>query len=367
MNIDIYWLWLVSLKKLSNQKKLALIDAFKTPERIFNANEEELCTIRGIREKDIVYIKKEKNLKLAEKAESFMKKHEIHLVTLKDALYPERLKNIYNPPIAFFAKGNLSMLERDLYLGIVGSRKASPGGLNKARKFAEMLSEAGFTIVSGLAEGIDAQSHEGSIDHIGSTIAVMGTGINVCYPDKNKALYRRIVEKGLIITEFFIDEKPLAFHFPLRNRLISGLSDGLLVVEARDKSGALITANHALEQGKNVYAIPGDISIYQSVGSNQMLKDGAKVVTCPEDILEDFIIPEKLEKDFHNSTSVDRAIEKVEDPEMARLMRFIAEGVNTLDMLCVASGLSARELNAKLSLMELDDLVKIEFGQIYLL
>ncbi|MEG0379894.1 MAG: DNA-processing protein DprA, partial [Eubacterium sp.] len=299
-------------------------------------------------------------------AQKFMEHHNIHLITIQKDLYPEQLRNIYDPPIGLFTKGNQDLLKRDIHIGIVGSRKASPTGKRQARKFSSELSEMGMTIVSGLAEGIDSESHRGSLGKIGSTIAVMGTGINVCYPTMNRALYKEIVKEGLIVTEFFMDEQPLKFHFPLRNRIISGLSDGILIVEARDKSGALITANYALEQGKNVYAIPGDITLFQSMGSNQLIKDGAKVVTEPKDILEDYI--ERLPNnhaEFHNTFSLNRVIEAQDTEEERVLLKYIAEGYNTIDLLLPISGKSIQELNAALSMMEINDSLKIEFGKIY--
>lgn len=368
MEDNLFWIWLMSLTDLGNQRKRKLLNYFETPENIYNADTASLMTSGSLKEVNCKYIRSQQHLYIANKAKAFMEKRSIHLVSIHDSLYPEKLKNIYDPPVAFFAKGNLELLERPLYLGIVGSRKASPTGKSQARKLAETFSDMGITIVSGLAQGVDSESHLGSVDRIGSTIAVMGTGINVCYPEKNKELYRQIVKNGLIITEFFMDEQPLPFHFPKRNRIISGLSDGLLVVEAREKSGALITANLALEQGKNVYAVPGDITKYQSVGSNQLIKDGAKVVTMAEDVLEDFVdrLPEVLEE-FHNSISLEAAFGNVENEKQRKLLEFIAEGYDTIDALVTASGVNVREVNSELSLLELDDVIKVEFGKIYIL
>lgn len=362
MRDRLYWLWLAGVKSIGNQKKQALLRFFKEPEAIFRADKQTLCQVRGIGEKSAAMLIKEQSLAMAEKADKYIEKYQIVFVTQNDKDYPERFKNIYNPPVTFFAKGDLSLMHRDLTIGIIGSRNASPGGMNKAEKFARILGESGFTIVSGLAAGIDGKSHQGALDTVGSTIAVMGTGINRCYPAENKHLYHNILEKGLIITEFFLDEKPLPYHFPLRNRLISGLSEGVLVVEAGEKSGALITAGHALEQGKNVYAIPGEITMYQSAGSNRLLKEGAKLVTDLCDILEDFVyIKEQKKKKY--PVSSDREV----SPEEAYLLKMIRQGYNEIETLVHASELTPQQLNALLSEMELEDLVRIEFGKIYLL
>ncbi|MEG0680350.1 MAG: DNA-processing protein DprA [Eubacterium sp.] len=368
MNDQLFWIWLMSLNELSIKRKFKLLNYFEKPEHLYNANKKELLASKALREKDCQYIRSQQHLYFADKAQNFMAKHQIDLITLENSLYPECLKNIYDPPVGFFTKGDTSLLNRDLHVGIVGSRKASPTGRRQAKIFAGTLAKCGVTVVSGLADGIDSESHRASLDKIGSTIAVMGTGINVCYPKNHQSLYKEIVKKGLIITEFFMDEKPLKYHFPQRNRLISGLSDGLLVVEARNKSGALITANFALEQGKNVYAIPGDVSIFQSVGSNQLIKDGAKVVTEPKDILEDYIdnLPEK-KLDFQNKLSLEAAISGVTDPEERKILNLIAGGHNTIDNLLLVSNKEIRELNAILSMMELNDLIKVDFGQIYIL
>lgn len=368
MERDLFWIWLMSLTDLGNKRKLKLLEYFETPEKIYNADEKSLMASGAVKEKDCKYIRSQQHLYLATKARGFMERHRIDLITIENSLYPARLKNIYDPPVGLFAKGNLDLLDRPMYLGIVGSRKASPAGLKQTRKLAETFSDMGITIVSGLAEGVDGESHLGSCERIGSTIAVMGTGINVCYPEKHKPLYKKIVRSGLILTEFFMDEPPLKFHFPRRNRIISDLCDGLLVVEAREKSGALITADFALEQGKNVYAVPGDIARYQSVGSNQLIKEGAKVVTEPEDVLEDYVdmLPQDTES-FHNPISLERAAEGIDDPEQKKILNYVAEGYTTVDELVGVSGMGIGAVNGALSMLELDDRVKVEYGKVYIL
>lgn len=363
MENNIYWIWLASVRGIQNNRKHLLVDAFGGAEEVYTATKKALVQSRILKDQAIDKLIKQQDLSVAQKAKHFMEKENITCIHLHDALYPQKLVDIYDPPVTLFAKGDLSLLKRDLLIGMVGSRKASPGSLQMAKKFGEALSNMGMTVVSGMAEGIDAQSHRGALAGVGSTIAVLGTGVNRCYPRKNANLYREIEDKGLLLSEFFMDEKPLAYHFPLRNRIISGLSDGLLVVEAAGKSGALITAKHAMEQGKNVYAIPQDIHLDQSVGSNALLQDGAKLVTKPEDILEDFVTYTQQEK----PVQVPHQKEFDLTAEESELYQWMKKGHLTIDDLVQISGQPMATLNAALMMMELKDCIKVEYGQITLL
>lgn len=364
MRNDYYWLWLLSLEAVGNQSRIHLLDTFKSPEAIYKATPSEIEKIEGLRPKAKKAILTHRDVKLVAKAQDYMDRFNIYLITREDTAYPHKLRDIYNPPVALFAKGDVSLLKRPLAVGVVGSRKASPGGVGQARHMGQALSEMGVTVISGLARGIDAASHEGGLTGIGSTIAVIGTGINICYPKVNKDLFRRIAEEGLILSEFFMDAPPLAFHFPLRNRLVSGLSDGLLVVEAAEKSGALITARHAMEQGKNVYAIPKDISQYQSVGVNTLIKDGAKLVTSPKDILEDFV-------DFIPTNQPAADLVDFEDDQLTKeekeLIKWVRQGYNTIDQLVLVTAMDIRQINGLLSLLELKDCVSVDYGTVSLI
>lgn len=360
----------MAMEKLSTKKKNALLDYFLNPKEINLASKGALKEVRGISDKDIDIIQDRQTMFTAEKAARFSEKHNVGFIS-RDEM-PQVLRDIYDPPIGFFARGDKSLLQRELTLGIVGSRKASFSGKQQARHFAGELGSVGFTIISGFAEGIDTQAHLGSIDTIGSSIAVLGSGINVCYPQGNRSLYKKMVTKGLVITECFIDAPPLAFHFPKRNRIISGLSQGILVIEAAQKSGALITAAHSLEQGKNVYAIPRDIQTKQSAGCNKLIKDGAKLVTEIRDILEDYaVIPKKATARPRLSIQDDDVPTSYESglPEgiSGKLMRLILEGYDTTDNLLLASDLEAKVFNSHLSMLELEDRISIEYGKIYVL
>lgn len=204
-----------------------------------------------------------------------------------DENYPEKLKNIYAPPAKLYLLGDENILNMPS-IAIIGCRQASDYGKKVAFRFAYELAKKGIVIISGLARGIDTYSHLGAVKANGKTIAILGSGFRNIYPPENKGLCKEIIQKGgAIITEYEMEAKPEKEHFPARNRLISGLSNGVLVVEAKEKSGTLITVDHALEQGKDVFIIPGNITSNNSYGTNDLIKQGAKLVTSIQDILEE--------------------------------------------------------------------------------
>lgn len=281
-----YWIWLASVEGLGPVKKFALLNKFETAKRIYNATEKEILKVDGMSDKIVQNMQKAKDAKLLEKYEKYILKNDIKIINISDDNYPAKLKNIYAPPITIFAKGDISLLNSKS-IAIVGSREPSKYGIYVAEKFSKELSKEGITIVSGLARGIDTFAHVGPLSSFGKTIAVLGSGIDVVYPKENAKYYREISEKGLIISEYIVGTAPESKNFPQRNRIISGLSDGVLVVEARKNSGTMITTDFALEQGKELYVIPGNITSNLSAGTNNLIKEGAKLVTDVYEILED--------------------------------------------------------------------------------
>lgn len=281
-----YWIWLASVEGLGPVKKFALLNKFETAKRIYNATEKEILKVDGMSDKIVQNMQKAKDAKLLEKYEKYILKNDIKIINILDDNYPAKLKNIYAPPITIFAKGDISLLNSKS-IAIVGSREPSKYGIYVAEKFSKELSKEGITIVSGLARGIDTFAHVGALSSFGKTIAVLGSGIDVVYPKENAKYYREISEKGLIISEYIVGTAPESKNFPQRNRIISGLSDGVLVVEARKNSGTMITTDFALEQGKELYVIPGNITSNLSAGTNNLIKEGAKLVTDVYEILED--------------------------------------------------------------------------------
>ena len=212
-----------------------------------------------------------------------LNKNKIKTITLEKESYPEKLKNIYNRPQTLYVLGNEELLN-EKSIAIIGCRNASDYGLRSAYKFGYELAQKGVCIISGFARGVDTYSHMGAVAAKGKTIAVLGCGLDVIYPSENLELYKQIlINNGTIVTEYPLGSKPEKYHFPARNRIISGLSDGVLVVEAKEKSGTLITVEHALEQGKDVYAIPGNITSKNSYGTNELIKEGAIPVTKIDD------------------------------------------------------------------------------------
>ena len=266
-----------------------LLEFFGKPENILGASPERLMAVSGIGGKiahKICTLKKED----IDKEISLAKKYNLEIMTYEDEDYPENLKNIADPPIVLYVKGKIKP-EDKFSLAIVGSRRASFYGLSCAEKFAADLSDSGFTIVSGMARGVDTAAHRGALKSGGRTIAVIGSGFKHIYPSENKELAEEIAKSGAVISEFPIETEPLKQNFPRRNRVISGLSLGVLVAEAARNSGALITADFALEQGRDVFALPGKVDAETSFGTNGLIKQGAKLVSCADDIIEELDLP----------------------------------------------------------------------------
>lgn len=215
-----------------------------------------------------------------------IKKNGVHIITCFDKDYPENLSHIPDSPVLLYVKGKLKK-ENDLAVAIVGSRRASFYGLSIAEKFARQLAELGITVVSGMARGIDAQAHRGALKVKGETVAVLGSGLSVIYPPENEKLFKEIADSGAVVSEFAMATPPAAYNFPRRNRIISGLSLGVIIVEASKNSGALITSRFALEQGREVFAVPGKIDHPNSEGTHTLIKQGAKLVQTIDDILEE--------------------------------------------------------------------------------
>jgi DNA processing protein len=268
-----------------------------------------------------------------------------------DPRYPRLLKEISSAPPILYAKGDLKSFDLPS-VAIIGSRKPTPIGREMARNFAYQLSQHGITITSGLALGIDSEAHKGSLLANGRTIAVLGTGIDTIYPSIHLALARKISATGLIITEFPLKTKPLAGHFPRRNRIISGLSMATLVVEAAMRSGSLITAHLALEQNRDVLAIPGSIHNPQSTGCHYLIKQGAKLVTSVEDILAE-VLPQ------YSVKSLDKQPQKILKES---LLNFIGYEVTTIDQIQTRSGLSLERVICDLATLEIKGLVQAITG-----
>lgn len=283
-----YWIWISRIEKVGNIKLQKLLEKYKTPQNIWSATKEDLLKIEGIGEESAKQILKEEYRINLEKYEKYMIQNNIEIVNIYDKCYPEKLKRIYDKPIVLYVKGDKNILN-NFSLAIVGCRENSEYGEIVASKISYDLAKEGIIVVSGLARGIDSIAHKGCLNANGKTIAVIGNGLDNIYPYENQKLADEIIKKGgLIVSEYIIGTKPEKMNFPARNRIISGMSDGIVVVEAKMKSGTMITVDFALEQGKEVFAVPGNITSKNSEGTNELIKQGAKIVTNYKDIIEEF-------------------------------------------------------------------------------
>lgn len=274
------------------------------------------------------------------------------IATLADPDYPQALLNIPDPPLLLYVKGRRELLNQPT-LAIVGSRNATPQGLDNAEAFAMAASNAGLCIVSGMAHGIDAAAHRGGLRGQGSSIAVVGTGLDKIYPSANRDLAHQLAQEGALISEFPLGTPPLAANFPRRNRIISGLSLGCLVVEAGLQSGSLITARMALEQGREVFAIPGSIHAPQAKGCHHLIKQGAKLVECAQDVLEEL---------GHFASGAIRQTTMPDDHPLFAHLGFDPVDMNSLSL---RSGLTIEELSAILLQLELDGSIAALPGGLY--
>ena len=281
------------------------------------------------------------------------------VITLADETYPRLLLEIADPPPLLYARGRAELLQRSA-LAIVGSRNATQQGTANAEAFARTLSEAGLTIVSGLALGIDAAAHRGGLQGAGSTIAVLGTGIDVIYPQRNAALAAEIAARGLIVSEFALGSAPTAQNFPRRNRLISGLARGCLVVEAAVASGSLITARAAADQGRDVFALPGSIHSPLAKGCHVLIKSGAKLVESAEDVLTE--LSGFRPSGFASTREPSRAAGAQAE---SGLLAHMGHDPVDVDSLCSRAGLSAEQVSSELLRLELDGRVAVLPGGLY--
>lgn len=289
-----------------------------------------------------------------------------HIIVLSSAEYPDPLKNIPNPPPLLYARGNAGLL-KEPQLAIVGSRKPTRGGLDNARDFSHHFSRAGLVITSGLARGIDGAAHEGALIDKGPTLAVMATGADRLYPPQHKNLAREILENnGLLVTEMPLGTQPLPELFPQRNRIISGLSCGVLVVEAAKRSGSLITARQALEQGREVFAIPGSIHNTQARGCHQLIKQGAKLIESADDILEELVpvLRGKL-ADTPSETVAAAGSQTPLDGDYQRLLKAMGHDAVSIDQLVERCGISARDVSSMLLILELNGHIQTEAGGLF--
>jgi DNA processing protein len=336
------WLRLGLIPRLGPVKFRKLLSEFGDPDSVLVASTGTLAKVVGPGLASA--IGKGPDSELLSSTLEWISREGNQLLTLADSAYPKMLLELSDPPPFLYAKGNTQLLKNDA-LAIVGSRSATPQGSANAEAFASELSDSRFTIVSGLALGIDTAAHRGGLTGRYSSIAVVGTGLDIVYPARNRALAHDLSERGLMISEFPLGTRPVAANFPRRNRLISGMSRGVLVVEAAVQSGSLITARYALEQGRDVFAIPGSIHSTLSKGCHALIKQGAKLVETAEDVLAE------LGHQVPTSDASSVGAQPRRYPELLDAMGF--DPVD-LDTICERAGLTAENASAMLLELELN-------------
>ena len=350
-----HWLALNRVPGLGLASCNKLLDDFGTPAAIFQADRAEMERY-GLQPASVEYIRNtpwslvESDLKWLEKPGS-------HILTLNDPEYPQLLREISDPPLLLFIRGDPVVLST-LQVAIVGSRKATPDGRRIARDFARQLAGLGLTVTSGLALGIDTQCHMGALDGGGKTVAVLGCGPDLVYPEKNRDLAESVVTNGALITEFHPGTPPLPANFPRRNRVISGLSLGTVVIEAGLRSGSLITARLASEQGREVFAVPGSIRNPLSRGSHALIRQGAKLVESVNDILEELgALVNLVTRDLENRENRHISVKGL-DESSKLLLDNIGRDPVSIDDLVDASNMSASEISGLLLQMELQGYIE---------
>lgn len=341
------WLALDLIPGLGRESLRRLLAQFESPRNVLGQSHANIASLVG--EKIAFSICAGPDPALVAAALKWLGDSGNHLVTLADDDYPQSLLQTGDPPLVLYLKGKRELLNA-AGIAVVGSRNATPGGVQNAEAFSRALSEAGLTIISGLAMGIDAAAHRGGLAGPGSSIAVVGTGLDLVYPSRNKALAHELAQDGLIISEFSLGTPAVAANFPRRNRIISGLSRGVLVVEAALASGSLITARLAGEQGRDVFAIPGSIHSPFSKGCHQLIKQGAKLVDEAQDILVELGIPNKS---LSASRTQNRPATTIEDP----LLKAIGFDPITVDAIIAASGLPTDEVLGRLTAFEMAGMI----------
>lgn len=309
------WFWMCSRPWLGVRSIDKLLGYFKTAKNIYYGRNSQYTEVKSLSENIRKRLEQceEKDETLLRRDMSRLEKSGGRFVCRIDREYPEKLRHIYDAPAGLFYYGDLPEKKRPM-IAVVGAREASGYGLASARYFAGALSEMGIDVISGLARGVDGEAHRGALENsrslpenafrAGQTWGVLGCGLNICYPRENYSLFEQMKVRGGILSEYGLDVKPEPWRFPMRNRIISGLADGILVIEARERSGALITAEAGLEQGKNIYALPGRFNDALSQGCHRLIQSGAKLVFKPEDIAEDYDISPNCLKSKQEKTKL---------------------------------------------------------------
>jgi DNA processing protein len=384
-----FWLALKLVEGLGNIGVKNLLQSFGTPEHVFKAPLNLLETVPGIGSKTARHIKDFQQWAAVDEELEKALRIDAAVITCQDPLFPRRLLHIYDCPFLLYVKGELSGL--DVSVAVVGSRKASAYGKYTTERLSRELALNGVAIVSGMARGIDAAAHRGALSVKGRTVAVLGSGLDVIYPPENESLYHEISRCGAVVSEYSFGTRPNASNFPARNRIISGISLGVVVVEATEKSGSLITARIALEQGRDVFAVPGSIDEAGARGTNRLIKEGAKLVENVDDILGEIGPRTSSEKSIPVTASLTATPTEhlpdepptdapphehqqcrnfhyaVLNEKEQLLINHLSSRPRPVDDLIAATGLSASEILSLLLHLELRGLIRQMPGKTYIL
>lgn len=293
----VHWIWLAHRPEVNNRLKAQLLEHFSDPEELYCADQEALRYVEGMTKRAFESLQ-DKSLAQAEQILAKCAEKRLHLITYRDAAYPSKLRSIPDPPLVLYYQGTLPDFESRPVIGVVGTRKATSYGLMSAKRMGQQISRCGGIVVSGMALGIDAMAMSGALTGGQPVVGVLGCGVDVVYPKTNETLFEQTQRFGCILSEFPPETRPTPQNFPMRNRIISGISNGVVVIEAPEKSGSLITANLAAEQGRDVFAVPGNIDMASFLGSNRLLRDGAIMVSSGWDVVSEYegLFPDKLHR-----------------------------------------------------------------------
>jgi DNA processing protein len=344
-----YWIGLKAVPGIGNVTFRRLLERFDTPEAALQASSASLSGVKGMAATTIEGFKSGEWRRFADDECRRLESSAARLVTYISGDYPKSLFEIPDPPPFLYVKGELH--SRELSIAIVGSRRSTSYGLLTTAKLAEALASHGVCVVSGMARGVDTAAHKGALHVGGRSIGVLGCGVDTMYPPENRKLFEQMAEKGCLVSEFPLGTLPLAENFPRRNRIISGLSSGVLVVEAAEKSGSLITAQYALEHGRDVFAVPGNISFATSRGCNRLIKQGAKLVDCVEDILEELPEYARIAADSPLLQPPPRTFALT--PKEAAIYELLARSPLHIDDIIAQTELTAGEVSSMLLHLEL--------------
>ncbi len=368
--MQVYWIWLAQLDGISVREKHIVAAHFSSPEDLYHADVRTLPRMEGVTQKGVQALQN-KDLKEAKKIAAVCRDRQIRVLCWSDSDYPQRLRNIADPPLVLYCRGTLPDFDQRPTIGVVGTRKASSYGLTQAQRIGREMAQCGGIVVSGMAAGIDAMATRGALQAKKMAVGVLGCGIDRVYPMCNRELFRQMGQEGCLISEYPPGDKPERWKFPQRNRIISGLSNGVVIVEAPKISGALITARQALEQGRDVFAVPGNVGVATCEGSNTLLKEGAGVALSGADVISEYscLYPDKIHSEEQPPESpvqpqemtVDNSlptlsIEKKADTDLSpaeqAVLSMLSQEAKSMDDLIAAAGMPTAEFLSALTMLE---------------